>query len=297
MKKTLFVSLAVLFAAGIGLAQECPGNPCEKAKECGSAKECGTAATLTAKIEQLETYAAKGCETSRTKLDTLVKAAGVADVAALKEKVAACEKYAGMGCGTSKDLLAKLSNELSPSKAERVPLSKYVAQLLASDAGCEELCAELGIDCGDCTAGCDGQAFVAKIEKLEACSAKGCEKSAKTLARLDARLRPAPLSVRVAKLAECSECGCEDSKAALAVLAEGRESGALVADIRALEASAAKGDAKSAASLKAIEAKLPAAKPITLAACDGKDCSACGDCGDCTGAKKQGKCGSCPVGQ
>jgi hypothetical protein len=294
MKKFLVLSLAVILAAGVGLAQECPGKA---AKDCDSAKECGSkVAGLAAKIDQLEQKAAKGCETSQAKLDALVKTAGAKDVAALKETVAACEKYAGMGCGQSKDLLAKLDGELDGStKAGRVPLSAHVAQLVSSDGSCEELCAELGIVCEDCAV-CDGKALVAKIEKIEACAAKGCKMSAKTLARLDARVRPAPLSDRVAKLAECSECGCEVSKAALAGLTEGRESAAVVADIRALEASAAKGDAKSAASLKAIEAKLPAAKPVSLDACDGSDCTDCADCSDCT-EPGQKKCGACPVGQ
>ena len=106
MKKFLVLSLAAALAAGTASAQECPGKA---GKECGPAKECDSkAATLTARIAELEQGAAKGCEKSQAKLDALVKAAGATDVAALKETVAACEKYAGMGCGQSKELLAKL---------------------------------------------------------------------------------------------------------------------------------------------------------------------------------------------
>ena len=72
MKKFLVLSLALALAAGSGFAQECPGKA---AKDCGSAKECDSKATLASRIDQLEQGAAKGCEKSQAKLDTLVKAA------------------------------------------------------------------------------------------------------------------------------------------------------------------------------------------------------------------------------
>ena len=310
--KHIFVLACALGVAGLGFAQECPGDgskaACEKSADCEKSacdkadKACDTTAKaecakdLAGRIVKLEGMAAKGCPSAKMKLARIVNTAGAKDMESLKARVAAFETYAPKGCDVSKQVLAKIEAEFAPVAPEKVAMSVRIAKLATKadegDAKAKETLTALGCGEGECAGG-----LIAKVGELESHASKGCGESAKQLAALEAKMpKSAPLSLRVHNLAAGSEKGCETSGAALKAL--GSECGTgcaktMVGVVEAVEGCAGDGCGMCAMELSRMEAKLasPAAAKSDCGekAKDSADCTDCSDCTDCTDCSDCGK--------
>ena len=150
-------------------------------------------------------------------------------------------------CPSAKKAAATISDQIAK-------LESYAAK------GCKTSEAKLAALCKAAGAK-DASELKTKVAAYETHAPKGCEVSRKVLADLKlilAKARPA-LSERVAKLVASSKNGCGKSEAALAGLFKACETGCckkLIATIKTLEASMAKGSMESAAKLAKLEAAL-----------------------------------------
>jgi hypothetical protein len=230
------IAVALLTVAVVALGQDC--------RECPSASGGKAASkatpTLSARIAKLEANAAKGCQTSETKLAALCKAAGAKDLKELKTRVAAWEEYAPCGCDVSKkklaDLTALLAPEAKPVVSGRVsvllataaqgdPKSRDLLNKLCDECCPQGCCEECGKDCGeDCGKDCGkecGDKLIGQIRTLEGAAANGCGKSAAKLSKMEAVLATLPAaSSRVASLVAGAKQGDAGSKAVLTSLCE-----------------------------------------------------------------------------
>jgi hypothetical protein len=229
--------VALLTLAVVALGQDCGKSPCSGAK--AAKKE---AATLSARIDKLESCAAEGCKKSEAKLAALCKAAGAKDTKDLMAKVKAFEQYAPCGCDASKKKLAELNAVLTPQPRKavvsgRLPvlmvdaksgnakamavMKQLCAECCPEDCGKDDCGKERGKGCGDDCGKERGDKLMARIRTIEASAANGCATSATTLAKLEAAMASLPTpSMRVARVLAGAQKGDTKSQALLKSLCE-----------------------------------------------------------------------------
>lgn len=289
---------ALLTLVVVALGQDCPNSPCDTATKKATP-------ALSDQIAQLEKSAANGCEKSQAKLTALCKAAGATDTKDLKAKVAAFEKYAPCGCDMSRKKLAELTAVLAEKPRQgavsaRLPVLLAVARNGDAQAQavlkqlCDDFCPQ-GCCEDDCGKECEkdfGDKLIVQARALETSAANGSTTSAAKLAKAKAALASVPTtSARVAKVLagaqqgdakaltllkslcqECCppECGPGACKGGAKHDCDKECGDKLVARIRALETSAAKGCATSVTQLVRIETRLGATpKPKKSSDCGG----------------------------
>ena len=174
---------------------------------------------------------AQDCPSGGCKAEGTAGAQAKAPVTA-SAKLAKLTASAEKGCATSKTLLASLQKEFKAESPEA--LMKMVT-------ACEDY------------------------------AGKGCDVSKKVLAKLDTAMakrakQPVTLSARLAHLNKGCAKGCEKSKTLMAALVKEykvKDAAALIAEVTAWEAEAAKGSKECTTKLATLSAKLPSKKPLS----------------------------------
>jgi len=169
----------------------CPPGCCDSPRE-GCGQDCGKdfGEKLNAAIKALEASAAEGSRESIAKLAKLESV--LATLPTTSSRVATLVASVQKGDVKSKAVLMSLCEECCPSGC--------AGDCVKGD------CAKGGCTKGTCGKDC-GAELIGRIKTLESSAARGCEKSAAKLVRIDAKLSGATTSRPAENKKGCGDCG------------------------------------------------------------------------------------------